>query len=85
MIMNDWESAILDFDAAMKGSLAVQPLHWLARLRKAECLFHAKRFAEAGVELKLFLQKQFPDTHPAFRFRSKAEYLMAESLNSPKS
>lgn len=82
MIMNDWESAIGDFDAAIKGSLAVQPLHWLARLRKAECLFHAKRFAEAIPELKLFLQKQFPETHPAFRFRPKAEYLMAESLKS---
>jgi tetratricopeptide (TPR) repeat protein len=85
MIMNDWESAVGDFDAAIKGSLAVQPMHWLARLRKAECLFHAKRFAEAIPELKLFLQKQFPETHPAFRFKAKAEYLMAESVNSAKS
>lgn len=84
MIMNDWESAVGDFDAAIKGSLAVQPMHWLARLRKAECLFHAKRFAEAIPELKLFLQKQFPETHPAFRFKAKAEYLMAESVNSAK-
>ena len=76
MIMNDWEPAIQDFNAALEISLAVQPVHWLARLRKAECLFHCKRFAEAAPELKLFLQKQFPDTHPVFRFRPKAEYLL---------
>lgn len=78
MIMNEWESAVLDFDAALKGSLAVQPLHWLARLRKAECLFHSKRFMEAIPELKFFLQRKFTDTHPAFRFRPKAEFLLAE-------
>jgi tetratricopeptide (TPR) repeat protein len=80
MIMNDWETAVVDFDAAIKGSLAVQPMHWLGRLRKAECLFHAKRYSEAIPELKLFLQRQFTDSHPAFRFRPKAEYLLAESL-----
>lgn len=79
MIMNDFETAVQDFDAAIKGSLAVQPMHWLARLRKAECLFHAKRYAEAIPELKLFLQKQFAESHPAFRFRPKAEYLLAEA------
>ncbi|HOY04163.1 MAG TPA: tetratricopeptide repeat protein [Saprospiraceae bacterium] len=79
MIMNDFETAVQDFDAAIKGSLAVQPLHWLARLRKAECLFHAKRYAEAIPELKLFLKRQFNESHPAFRFRPKAEYLLAEA------
>ncbi len=78
MIMNDWDNAILDFDAAIKGSLAVQPLHWLARLRKGECMFHSKRYAEAIPELKLFLQRKLADTHPAYRFRPKAEFLLAE-------
>ena len=78
MIMNDWETAILDFDATIKGSLAVQPIHWLARLRKGECMFHSKRYTEAIPELKLFLQRKFTDSHPAFRFRPKAEFLLAE-------
>lgn len=78
MIMNDWETAILDFDATIKGSLAVQPVHWLARLRKSECMFHAKRYNEAIPELKLFLQRKFNDAHPASRFRPKAEFLLTE-------
>lgn len=78
MIMNEWDAAITDFDAAIKGSLAVQPIHWLGRLRKAECMVHAKRYAEAIPEIKLFLQRQHSDTHPAFRFRAKAEFMLAE-------
>ncbi|MCC6280497.1 MAG: tetratricopeptide repeat protein [Saprospiraceae bacterium] len=78
MIMNDWDTAIVDFDATIKGSLAVQPVHWLARLRKSECMFHAKSYAEAIPELKLFLQRKFNESHPAFRFRPKAEFLLAE-------
>ncbi len=36
MLKNDWDGAIQDFDQAIKRSLALQPLHWLARLKKGE-------------------------------------------------
>ncbi|MCB0525683.1 MAG: tetratricopeptide repeat protein [Saprospiraceae bacterium] len=78
MLKNEWESAIPDFDKTIKGALAVQPIYWLARLRKSECLFHAKRFSEAIPELKLYLQRKFYDNDPNLRFISKAEYLLNE-------
>lgn len=78
MLKNEWENAVQDFDQAIKLSLAVQPIHWLSRLRKGDSLFHAKRFEEAAKELKFFLQKSFSETDPNFRFRSKAEFLLGE-------
>jgi tetratricopeptide (TPR) repeat protein len=84
MLKNEWDAAVQDFDAAIKGSLAVQPLHWLARLRKADSLYHAKRYAEALPELKFFLQRKFVDTDPNARFRPKAEFLLAECEKNAK-
>jgi hypothetical protein len=78
MLKNEWELAVSDFDAAIKRSLAVQPLHWLSRLRKADSLYHAKRYAEAIPELKFFLQRGFNELDPNLRFRPKAEFLYAE-------
>ena len=78
MIKNDWDNAVLDFDQTIKKSLAVQPIHWLARLRKGDSLFHAKRFKEAIPELKFFLQRKFQESDPNLRFKSKAEFLLAE-------
>ena len=80
MMKNEWENAVQDLDNAVKLSLAVQPIHWLARLRKGDSLYHAKRYSEAIPELKFFLQKQFAETDPCFRFRPKAEYLLGECM-----
>jgi tetratricopeptide (TPR) repeat protein len=78
MLKNEWENAVHDFDQAIKLSLAVQPIHWLSRLRKGDSLYHGKRYSEAMVELKFFLQRKFPEADPNFRFRAKAEYLLGE-------
>jgi len=78
MLKNDWEAAIVDFQQAFDRSLAVQPIYWLSRLRKADCLFHLKRYKEVIPELKLFMQRSFAENDPNLRFRSKAEFLLAE-------
>ena len=78
MLKNEWDLAALDFATTIKLSLAVQPMHWLARLRRGESLYHAKRFTEAVQEIKFFLQKKFNESDPNARFRSKATFLLAE-------
>jgi tetratricopeptide (TPR) repeat protein len=78
MLKNEWEAAIVDFQHAFDRSLAVQPIYWLSRLRKADCLFHLKRYKEVIPELKLFMQRSFAENDPNLRFRSKAEFLLAE-------
>lgn len=84
MLKNEWESAIQDFQQTIDRSLAVQPIYWLARLRKGDCLFHAKRYAEAIPELKLYLQRSFSENDPNLRFRPKAEFLLAECVKMAK-
>lgn len=80
MLKNDWENAALDFDQAIKRSLALQPLHWLARLKKGESLFHAKNYAEATRELRLYLQRKFAESDPNFERRRRATYVLGKSL-----
>lgn len=82
MLKNEWESAAEDLDSAIKRSLAVQPIHWLARLRRGECLFHAKRFEEAAKEFRFFLQRKFREEDPNMRFIGKAEFLLNECLKN---
>lgn len=78
MLKNEWESAIQDFDATMQRSLPLQPIYWLARLKKGDSLFHSKRYAEAKKELELYLKRPFAETDPNYRRRPKAEWLMQE-------
>lgn len=80
MLKNDWENAAQDFDQAVKRSLALQPLHWLARLKKGESLFHAKQYTEAAQELRLYLQRNFPEHDPNFPRRRRATYLLGKAL-----
>lgn len=78
MLKNEWDSAVQDFQQTIDRSLAVQPIYWLARLRKADCLFHSKKYAAAIPELKLYLQRSFSENDPNIRFKPKAEFLLAE-------
>lgn len=84
MLKNEWENAIQDFQQTFDRSLAVQPLYWLARLRKCECLFHVKRYAEVIPEMKLYLSRSFSENDPNLRFRAKAEFLLAECVKLAK-
>ncbi len=78
MLKNEWEAAVIDMDNAIKRSLPLQHIYWLSRLRKGECLYHSKKYAEAIAELKPFLLRKFSDIDPNFRYRPKAEFVLAE-------
>ncbi len=80
MLKNDWEGATLDFDQAVKRSLALQPLHWLARLKKGESLFHAKKYQEAAYELRLYLKREFDENDPNYSRRRRAAYILGKAL-----
>lgn len=80
MLKNDWEGAVLDLDQAVTRSLALQPLHWLARLRKGESLLRAKRFAEAAQEMRLYLQRKFTEDDPNFPRRRRAAWFLGKAL-----
>lgn len=80
MIKNDWEGAGLDFEQAIKRSLALQPVYWLARLKKGECLFYLKQYAEAIKELQMFVRRSFDPQDPNFRRRHRAYIQIGKSM-----
>ncbi len=80
MLKNEWDNAVVDFDMAVKTSLPLQPLHWLARMKKGESYYHAKKYKEAAYELRLFLKRAFSETDPNFDRRRRASYLLGKAL-----
>ncbi len=80
MLKNNWAAAAEDFELTIKNSLALQPIHWLARVRKAECSVNLKKYAEASKELKLFLTRKFDEGDPCFLRQRRACYLLGKSL-----
>lgn len=80
MVKNDWESAAVDFDNTIKRTIALQPIYWLARLKKGECLFHSKKFADAVKEFRLYLQRPFQETDPNYQRRRRALFLLGKAL-----
>ena len=80
MLKNEWESAAADFDATIKRSIALQPVFWLARLKKGECLLHAKKCAEAIPELQMFIKREFDAENPNFRRRRRAWHVLGRAF-----
>jgi tetratricopeptide (TPR) repeat protein len=80
MLKNEWESAAQDFEDTIKRSIPLQPVFWLSRLKKGECLLHAKRFSEAAIELQQFLKRDFKSENPNFRRRRRAWFVLGKSL-----
>lgn len=80
MLKNEWDNAVQDFDNTIKRSIALQPLFWLARLKKGECLVHTKKFSEAIPELEQYLKREFDSQNPNYRRRRRAWYLLGKAL-----
>ncbi len=71
---DNFDAAVEDFDTAIKRSIPLQPVHWKARRRKAECLIELGILEEAGKELRFFTMRQFKPENPNFKYRKKAFY-----------
>ena len=70
------EAAVADFQNTVKRAVALQPLHWKGRLRKAECLIEMEQWEKAAFELKFFTNRKFAkdDTNLLRRPRALALY-----------
>jgi len=53
------EEAIADFQNTIKRSVALESVHWRARLRKAECLMELEEWDKTAFELKFFTKRNF--------------------------
>lgn len=82
ILMNEesWEEAIVDFDQAIKLSVALQPIYWEARRKKAVCHMNIKEYDKAEFDLKLFTNRKFKDSNPNIKFIPWAQYYYGEVL-----
>ena len=53
--------AIANYELALKKSVALQPLYWKARLRKAECHIELGQWDKAHFDLKFFHKRKFKE------------------------
>ncbi len=56
----------------VRKSVALESLHWRARLKKAECHIELQEFDKAAFELKFFTSRKFEKGDPNIRRRAKA-------------
>lgn len=75
-----WEEAIADYEQAIKLSVALQPIYWEARRKKAVCHIKVKEFDKAEFDLKLFTNRKFEESNPNIEFKPWAQYFYGEVL-----
>lgn len=66
------EKAIADFDNTIKRSVALESVHWRARLRKAESLMDLEEWEKSAFELKFFTKRVFEQDDSNIHRRSRA-------------
>ena len=74
------EEAIDNFDKTIKKSVALESVHWRARLRKAECLIEIEDWEKAAFELKFFTKRAFSPDDSNFRRKPKGYALYGKVL-----
>ena len=74
------QEAIDNFDQAIKKSVALESIHWRARLRKAECLIELEEWDRAAFELKFFTKRVFHPTDSNSRRKPRGYALYGHVL-----
>ncbi|MDH3648583.1 MAG: hypothetical protein OEQ53_02815 [Saprospiraceae bacterium] len=72
MLREEWVSAIEDLNMAIKTSLALQDIHWIARRLKSECHMKLREWQEAEFELRFFTKRTFRHDSGNYAFRRLA-------------
>ncbi len=53
------KEALASYEATIKQAVALEPVHWRARLRKADCLIELEEWEKAAFELRFFTSRKF--------------------------
>ena len=80
MRKEDWQAAIEDLELATRKAIALQPIYWKARRRKAWCHYNLKEYDKAVRELKLFTSRKFEPDNPNVKRLRQAWHLYAVNL-----
>lgn len=80
MRQEDFIGAVADFDAAIKRSIPLQPIHWKARRMKGECLLQLEDFTNSAKELKFCTSRNFTSDDSNYKWRQLAWYNYGKAL-----
>lgn len=76
----DWEKALESLDMATKKAIALQPIYWKARRRKAYCFLQLKDYENAANELRMFTLRKFEEDNPNRTYLREAYATYADTL-----
>lgn len=75
-----YEEAVEQLTLVTKKAMPLEPLHWIARRMKGECLLRLGNAEAAGLEFKLFSNRKFTKDNPNFSRRRLVFFLYAKAL-----
>jgi len=64
---SEWSKAIADLEFALKKAIALQPIYWTSRLKKADCHIRKGEWEKASFDLKFFTNRAFKPDNPNFK------------------
>lgn len=68
MRQEQWQEALEDLDMATKKAIALQPVYWKARRRKAYCFINLGQLEDAAKELRLFTRRKYEKDNPNYAY-----------------
>ena len=80
MRKEDWEQALEDLDMTTRKAIALQPIYWKARRRKAYCYNKLKNYELEAKELKLFTMRKYEADNPNRNYLREAFFRYAKAL-----
>ena len=80
MRQEQWEEALEDLDMTTKKAIALQPVYWKARRRKAYCYINLGQYENAAKELMLFTKRNYEKDNPNYAYLRECYAKYAEVL-----
>lgn len=77
---NDHAAALPDLEKAIKFSVPLQPVYWIARRIKGDCHLELKQHEAAVAEYQLFLKRAFKPGDVNFLRRRRAGFRLGKAL-----
>jgi tetratricopeptide (TPR) repeat protein len=80
----DMENAIHDLELALKKAIALQPIYWTSRLKKAKCHIRRGEWEKAAFDLKFFTNREFSEDDPNYSKKAFGFFLYGQVLVEQK-
>ena len=80
ILTKDLKGAIADLEQAIKRSIPLQNIYWVARRMKADCHLKLKDFSGALPDLKFFSKRKFKPDSPSLKYQRGVTFKYGKAL-----